>query len=76
MPSGIVKWFNDTKGYGFIKQEGVAEDIFVHHTALKMEGYRTLTTGDAVDFLIKKDEKGIKAVEVKKTQSAASEAVI
>ncbi len=64
MPTGTVKWFNDQKGYGFIKQEAVAEDIFVHHTAIKMEGFRTLTPGEAVDFEIKKDEKGMKAVNV------------
>jgi CspA family cold shock protein len=67
MPKGTVKWFNDAKGYGFIKQEGVADDIFVHHTAVKMEGFRTLATGDVVDFLVKKDDKGIKAVEVRKS---------
>jgi CspA family cold shock protein len=64
MPTGTVKWFNDQKGYGFIKQEGVAEDIFVHHTAIKMEGYRTLEPGQAVEFQIKKDERGLKAVNV------------
>ena len=64
MPTGTVKWFNDQKGYGFIKQEGVNEDIFVHHTAIKMDGFRTLTPGEAVDFEIKKDEKGLKAVNV------------
>jgi len=64
MPTGTVKWFNDQKGFGFITQEGVAEDIFVHHTAIKMEGFRTLTPGEAVDFEIKKDEKGMKAVNV------------
>ena len=71
MPTGTVKWFNDAKGYGFIKQDGVADDIFVHHTAIKMEGFRTLPTGEAVDFQIKKDEKGLKAVNVVKAASAA-----
>jgi CspA family cold shock protein len=71
MPTGTVKWFNDQKGYGFIKQEGVAEDIFVHHTAIKMEGFRTLTPGEAVDFEIKKDEKGLKAVNVTRAQSTS-----
>jgi CspA family cold shock protein len=71
MPTGTVKWFNDQKGYGFIKQEGVAEDIFVHHTAIKMEGFRTLTPGEAVDFEIKKDEKGLKAVNVTRAASAS-----
>jgi CspA family cold shock protein len=64
MAIGTVKWFNDQKGYGFIKQDGVAEDIFVHHTAIKMEGFRTLTPGEAVDFEIKTDDKGMKAVNV------------
>ena len=71
MPTGTVKWFNDQKGYGFIKQEGVAEDIFVHHTAIKMEGFRTLTPGEAVDFEIKKDEKGLKAVNVTRAASTS-----
>lgn len=73
MPTGTVKWFNDQKGYGFIKQEGVAEDIFVHHTAIKMEGFRTLTPGEAVDFEIKKDDKGLKAVNVTRAAVAPSE---
>ena len=73
MATGSVKWFNDQKGYGFIKQEGVEEDIFVHHTAIKMEGFRTLTPGEAVDFEIKQDEKGMKAVNV--TKASGSPAV-
>ncbi len=64
MATGTVKWFNDQKGYGFIKQDGVTEDIFVHHTAIKMEGFRTLTPGETVEFEIKKDEKGLKAINV------------
>ncbi len=67
MATGTVKWFNDQKGYGFIKQDGVVEDIFVHHTAIKMEGFRTLTPGEVVEFEIKKDEKGLKAVNVTRT---------
>ena len=70
MPSGTVKWFNDQKGYGFIKQDGVAEDIFVHHTAIKMDGFRTLAPGDTVDFEVKQDEKGLKAVNVSRTGTA------
>lgn len=64
MPLGIVKRFDDTKGYGFIKMEGLAEDIFVHHSAIKMEGFRTLVPGESVEFQIKKDERGLKAVNV------------
>ena len=67
MPTGTVKWFNDQKGFGFIRQEGVAEDIFVHHTAVKMEGFRTLAPGEVVEFEINRDEKGMKAVNVTKT---------
>lgn len=64
MTVGTVKWFNDQKGYGFVRQEGVSEDIFVHHTAIKMEGFRTLEPGEVVEFDIKQDEKGFKAVNV------------
>ena len=71
MAKGTVKWFNDQKGYGFIKQEGMNEDVFVHHTAIKMEGFRTLAPGDSVDFELKKDEKGFKAVNVTRDAAAA-----
>lgn len=70
MPKGTVKWFNDQKGYGFIKQDGLTEDVFVHHTAIKMEGFRTLAPGDAVEFELKKDEKGFKAVNVMRDATA------
>lgn len=70
MPTGSVKWFSDQKGYGFIKQEGVAEDIFVHHTAIRMEGFRTLIPGEPVDFRIKVDEKGLKAIDVSRAAAA------
>ena len=70
MAKGTVKWFNDQKGYGFIKQDGVTEDVFVHHTAIKMEGFRTLAPGDSVEFELKKDEKGYKAVDVTRAAGA------
>jgi len=47
MAQGTVKWFNDSKGYGFISQEG-GEDVFVHHTAIQMDGFRSLSEGDKV----------------------------
>ena len=71
MTMGMVKWFNDQKGYGFIKQDGLTEDIFVHHTAIKMEGFRTLTPGEAVKFELKKDDKGYKAVNVVRPTAVA-----
>lgn len=64
MPTGTVKWFNEAKGWGFIRLEGMAEDIFVHYSAIKQRGWRTLQPGTAVEFKIKKDEKGLRALEV------------
>ena len=65
MPTGTVKWFNDKKGFGFISVEG-GEDIFVHHTAIKSDGFRTLEEGDKVEFEIVKGDKGNKAEKVTK----------
>ncbi len=65
MPTGTVKWFNDKKGFGFISIEG-GEDIFVHHTAIQSDGFRTLEEGDNVEFEIVKGDKGNKAEQVKK----------
>jgi len=65
MPTGTVKWFNDKKGFGFISIEG-GEDIFVHHTAIQSEGFRTLEEGDNVEFEIVQGDKGNKAENVKK----------
>lgn len=62
---GTVKWFNDTKGYGFIKAKDVPEDIFVHHSAIHMEGYRALFPGQEVEFELLTDTRGLKAVKVK-----------
>jgi CspA family cold shock protein len=65
MPTGTVKWFNDKKGFGFISIEG-GEDIFVHHTAIQSEGFRTLEEGDKVEFEIVQGDKGNKAENVKR----------
>jgi len=62
---GKVKWFNDKKGFGFILLEG-GDEIFVHHTAISMDGFRTLDNGDEVEFEVKQTPKGKQAVEVKK----------
>lgn len=64
--TGTVRKFDDAKGYGFIRADGVPEDIFVYHTAIKMEGYRTLVSGDVVQFKLSRGEKGFKAEEVLK----------
>jgi len=60
---GTVKWFNGAKGYGFISREG-GEDVFVHHTAIQAEGYRTLEEGQAVEFTIERGPKGLQATQV------------
>jgi CspA family cold shock protein len=60
---GTVKWFNGTKGYGFIAREDGA-DVFVHHSAIKMDGYRNLTEGQKVEFSVEKGPKGLQAVNV------------
>jgi CspA family cold shock protein len=63
--TGVVKWFNDKKGYGFISRNS-GDDIFVHHSAIAAEGFRSLAEGDQVEFAIKQDQKGLAAVEVRK----------
>lgn len=63
MARGKVKWFNNQKGYGFIAQES-GSDVFVHHTAIKSDGYRTLEEGHEVEFEIQKGPKGDQAVNV------------
>jgi cold shock protein len=63
MARGKVKWFNDAKGYGFIEQEG-GEDVFVHFSAIQMEGFKTLSEGQEVEFEIRTGEKGLHAANV------------
>lgn len=61
--TGTVKWFNATKGYGFLSQEN-GEDVFVHFSAIQTEGYRTLEEGQKVEFTIEKGPKGLQAAKV------------
>ncbi|MBI2976518.1 MAG: cold-shock protein [Chloroflexi bacterium] len=61
--TGTVKWFNATKGYGFIAYEG-GEDVFVHFSAVQMEGYRKLKEGQVVEFSVEKGPKGLQAENV------------
>jgi CspA family cold shock protein len=63
MQTGRVKWFNSSKGYGFIAQEG-GDDVFVHFTAILMEGYKSLTEGMEVTFEIAEGAKGLQALNV------------
>ena len=55
---GTVKWFNDAKGFGFITPEGGTKDCFVHHTAIQMQGFKSLSEGERVEFDIVEGQKG------------------
>ena len=65
MEKGKVKWFNDAKGFGFITSNS-GPDVFVHHTAIVAEGFRSLSEGDAVEFDVQKGPKGLQASNVRK----------
>lgn len=66
MHTGTVKWFNDQKGFGFIRPDDGGKDVFVHHTAIMMKGFRTLTEGERVSYDIEDGPKGKQAVGVQK----------
>jgi len=63
MATGKVKWFNDAKGYGFIEQEG-GDDVFVHFSAISMDGFKTLAEGQVVEFDVETGNKGLHAANV------------
>jgi len=65
MATGTVKWFNEKKGFGFISRED-GDDVFVHHSSIQSDGFRSLAEGDKVEFELVEDQKGFKASNVVK----------
>ncbi|MCP3098054.1 cold-shock protein [Myxococcus sp. K15C18031901] len=65
MATGTVKWFNDSKGFGFLAQDDGGPDVFCHHTAIVAEGHRTLRDGQKVEFDVQKGPKGLQASNVR-----------
>ena len=70
MATGAVKWFNDSKGYGFIQADGVSGDIFVHYSAIQGDGFKTLAEGQKVEFELIDGPKGPQASNVMKAATA------
>ena len=64
MATGTVKWFNNAKGYGFITPDGETKDVFVHHSQIAGEGYKSLTEGQKVEFEVREGQKGPEATNV------------
>lgn len=69
MAKGVVKWFNNKKGFGFIAQEGSDKDLFVHFSNIKGDGFKTLQEGDPVEYDVTESDKGLKAVNVTRASS-------
>ncbi|HEX2274031.1 MAG TPA: cold-shock protein [Acidimicrobiales bacterium] len=69
MATGIVKWFNADKGFGFISQSG-GDDVFVHFSAIQTPGYRTLDEGEKVEFDVQQGPKGLQAANVRRANKA------
>lgn len=65
MPKGRIKWFNEKKGFGFISQDD-GDEVFVHYSSIKQEGFKTLDEGDEVEFEVAPGRKGLQAVDVVK----------
>ena len=71
MNKGTVKWFSSEKGFGFITADAGGDDVFVHHTAIQAEGFRTLTEGEAVEYSQERTNKGLQATQVYRLDAPA-----
>jgi CspA family cold shock protein len=69
--TGVVEFFKDDKGYGFIRPDGGGKDVFVHHSVIQMEGFKSLKRGDRVEFEITEDPKGPRASDVRHVDDGA-----
>jgi cold shock protein len=72
MPQGTVKWFNDEKGFGFIKPDDGSEDVFVHHTGIAGGGFKSLEEGEKVTYELTRGRRGMQAENVSKASRASS----
>lgn len=70
MATGKVKWFNDQKGYGFVANEADNKDVFVHHSVIEGDGFKTLEDGETVEYEAESSPKGLKATRVKRMVAA------
>jgi CspA family cold shock protein len=70
--TGIVEFFKDDKGYGFIRPDGGGKDVFVHHSVIQMDGFKSLKRGDRVEFEILDDPKGPRATDVRRVDDGGS----
>ncbi len=66
MPTGVIKWFNDKKGFGFIQRDNGEKDVFVHYSVIREEGYKSLTQGQLVEYTFTEGPKGPLATDVRK----------